>query len=77
MAPPVQKPVPPAKSSWQLPNPANQGCLWGGLQGVLGALVVLYVNDSGFFVDLFVEVGRAITPVLSERFSSGSHSQLD
>jgi serine/threonine protein kinase len=50
MAPPVQKPVPPAKSSRQLPNPANQGCLWGGLQGVLGALVVLSVNDSGFFL---------------------------
>jgi len=50
MAPPVQKPVLPAKSSRQLPNPANQGCLWGGLQGVLGALVVLSVNDSGFFL---------------------------
>jgi serine/threonine protein kinase len=60
MAPPVQKPVQPAKapqrspnpasSLRQLPNPANQGCLWGGLQGFLGALVVLSANDSGFFL---------------------------
>jgi len=60
MVPPVQKPVQPAKSpqrplnpaksSRQLPDPANQGCLWGGLQGILGALVVLSGNNSGFFL---------------------------
>lgn len=45
-----QRPVLPARLSRQLPNPANQGCLWGGLQGILGALVVLSVSDSGFFL---------------------------
>jgi len=60
MAPPVQKPAQPAKSpqrplnpaksSRQLPDPANQGCLWGGLQGILGALVVLSGNNAGFLL---------------------------
>jgi|GEM_PF-544419 len=59
MAPPVQKPaqpakqkfVPPAKSLRKLPDPASQGCLWGGLQGILSTLVVLSVNnDSSFFL---------------------------
>ncbi len=50
MAPPAYKSVPPAKLSRHLPNPANQGCLWGGLQGILGALVVLSMGDSGFFL---------------------------
>jgi hypothetical protein len=53
MAPPVHKHVPPAKSA-QLPNPANQGCLWGGLQGILGALVVLSVSDSGFLLSTLI-----------------------
>jgi len=54
MAPPVQKSVPPAKLSRHLPKPANQGCLWGGLQGILGALVVLSVGDSGFFLSTLI-----------------------
>lgn len=49
MAPLMRKPVLSAKLSRQLPNPANQGCLWGGLQGILGALVVLSVKDSSSF----------------------------
>lgn len=50
MAPPAHKSVPPTRFSRHLPNPANQGCLWGGLQGILGALVVLSMGDSGFFL---------------------------
>jgi serine/threonine protein kinase len=50
MAPPVQKSMSPAKLSRHLPNPANQGCLWGVVQGILGALVVLSSGDSGFFL---------------------------
>jgi len=64
MAPPVQKPAQPAKSpqrplnpaksSRQLPDPANQGCLWGGLQGILGALVVLSGNNAGFLLSTLI-----------------------
>jgi hypothetical protein len=51
MAPPIQKRrQPPARSLRQLPDPANQGCLWGGLQGIVGALVVLSGSDAGFYV---------------------------
>jgi serine/threonine protein kinase len=50
MAPHAHKLAPLAKSSRHLPNPANQGCLWGGLQGIAGALVVLSVRDSGFIL---------------------------
>jgi hypothetical protein len=46
--------VSPAKSSHKLPNPANQGCLWGGLQGILSALVVLSMGDSGFFLSTLI-----------------------
>jgi serine/threonine protein kinase len=50
MAPPMQKRRQPARSLRQLPDPANQGCLWGGLQGIVGALVVLSGSNSGFYV---------------------------
>jgi serine/threonine protein kinase len=50
MAPPVQKRRQPVRPLRQLPDPANQGCLWGGLQGIVGALVVLSGSNSGFYV---------------------------
>jgi serine/threonine protein kinase len=50
MAPPMQKRRQPASSWRRLPDPANQGCLWGGLQGIVGALVVLSGGNSGFYV---------------------------
>lgn len=32
-----------------LPNPSNQGCLWGLLQGVLSALIILFLHQQGDF----------------------------
>lgn len=33
-----------------LPNASNQGCLWGMVQGVLGALLVLFMREPIYFV---------------------------
>ncbi len=43
---------PPAQSQNQrpLPSPFSQGCLWGLLQGVLSALLVLFLKKDTFFV---------------------------
>ncbi len=32
-----------------LPNPSNQGCLWGMVQGVLAALLVLFMREAIYF----------------------------
>ncbi len=39
--------VPPVTRA--LPSPSNQGCLWGMVQGVLGALLVLIMRESIYF----------------------------
>ena len=41
---------PPAQIRRQLPSPFGQGCLWGLLQGVLSALLVLFLKKDTFFV---------------------------
>jgi hypothetical protein len=50
-ASPAQKRVqqPPAAKNQPLPRPFNQGCLWGILQGVLSALIVLFLHKEGSF----------------------------
>jgi hypothetical protein len=54
MAPPIQKRRQPARLWRRLPDPANQGCLWGGLQGIVGALVVLSGSNAGFYVSTLI-----------------------
>ncbi len=39
-----------------LPNPFNQGCLWGLLQGVLAALLVISMRQAAYF-DLAILMG--------------------
>lgn len=41
---------PPAQIQRALPGPFGQGCLWGLLQGVLSALLVLFLKKDTFFV---------------------------
>ena len=41
---------PPARIQRSLPSPFGQGCLWGLLQGVLSALLVLAMRTNTFFV---------------------------
>jgi serine/threonine protein kinase len=50
-ASPAQKRVqqPPAAKNQPLPGPFNQGCLWGTFQGVLSALILLFLHKEGFF----------------------------
>ena len=50
-APPARKRVQqdPAPRVQPLPGPFNQGCLWGTLQGVLSALILLFLRKEGFF----------------------------
>ena len=45
--PKVQKS--PAPKIQPLPGPFNQGCLWGTLQGVLSALILLFLRKEAFF----------------------------
>lgn len=39
----------PASKNQRLPAPFNQGCLWGTLQGVLSALILLFLRKEAFF----------------------------
>jgi hypothetical protein len=39
----------PAAKAQPLPGPFNQGCLWGVLQGVLSALILLLLHKEVFF----------------------------
>jgi len=49
-ASPVAVPQPRVTQSYQpLPSPFSQGCLWGLLQGVLGALIVLLLKKEVYF----------------------------
>ena len=32
-----------------LPNPSNQGCLWGMVQGVLAGVLVLFMREAIYF----------------------------
>lgn len=38
---------PPMSIQRPLPNPFNQGCLWGLLQGALSGLIVLFFHQQG------------------------------
>ena len=46
---PARVPQPPAARNQPLPGSFNQGCLWGTLQGVLSALIVLFLHKEGSF----------------------------
>jgi serine/threonine protein kinase len=49
-ASPVAVPQPGVTQSYQpLPSPFSQGCLWGLLQGVLAALIVLLLKKEAYF----------------------------
>jgi serine/threonine protein kinase len=45
---PKVRQAPPTKAQ-RLPGPLNQGCLWGVLQGVLSALILLLLRKEVFF----------------------------
>jgi serine/threonine protein kinase len=56
--PPVtskSKPAPPIPEYRPLPSPINQGCLWGIVQGLLAAFIVLIMKKEVYFYVAIVE----------------------
>src|SRR5436305_9177017 len=49
------KPAKPMPEYRSLPSPSSQGCLWGLIQGVLAALIVLIMKKEVFFYMAIVE----------------------
>ncbi|HZS79268.1 MAG TPA: protein kinase [Ktedonobacteraceae bacterium] len=49
------RPVQPAVVYRSLPSPFNQGCLWGLIQGVLSALIIVALKKESYFYIAIVE----------------------
>ncbi|HYX51739.1 MAG TPA: protein kinase, partial [Ktedonobacteraceae bacterium] len=54
-APTKAKPTKPIPEYHPLPSPVNQGCLWGLIQGLLAALIVLIMKKEVYFYVAIVE----------------------